>query len=548
MAKLTKVATDMQKAGPGKLPTPEQADELRSAVEALKVSSPNNPMVKMMEAQLKQLDTIRPKGTAAAAAPPKKALPKAVPLKAAAAPESTSTVSKPAATAAAAPTAASAKPATDAAAGGPQLSPEIEALFAELRRHREEKAEAKRLLDARIKEVEVLQNDLKATQRTESDLRERLRKAETDVSLMRTEVLELKDKTRDLRAMKKAVIDAKSEASEAKKHGAHQNPELERELHETQAALKSERRRTERLLLQSPLAQFGTALADIGKAAENAAQRSLSGLRGDHRALRPHTPETWVPPPKEAFERARDDLWRSWPDVAQQAGCVDAVVHTARHFFRIALPFARFDAVVTHQGGAADPGLEAFIAELVADGRFTSSVDADGVVSVAALPSVLRPDDVGAFGHIRAFVEARKPKARIVPCLTESMIADPARCEFSTRQTTSTKPGGSAANVSESCAVVSLLVDGHAIVEVAAQDTRSAVSNAELAKERVLKVAVPHVNQSISKPSATLLAVDDTNVVDPAAWRACVEPVLASSRISGLDRALVEGLESVVVR
>lgn len=128
------------------------------------------------------------------------------------------------------------------------------------------------------------------------------------------------------------------------------------------------------------------------------------------------------------------------------------------------------------------------------------------------------------------------------------MLEDAARCTFNTRHTTSTKPGGSAANVSESCAEVSLLVDGHAIVRVAAQDTRSVTSNEALAKERLKQHAVPHVNQSIAKPSATMLSVDDANAVAPSAWAACVAPVLDSSRLSDLDRVLVGGMESVVVR
>lgn len=245
---------------------------------------------------------------------------------------------------------------------------------------------------------------------------------------------------------------------------------------------------------------------------------------------------------EESFSALRDDfaseLSNAWTTAAGRNGSAARhAVQAARDFFRRQLDYAAYDAVVTVSGNAdaatALLASQGFVVAPLPGGKLSVAAPADGDVPAgwcgpyaycAALSVLTAPNKQKASPAAAAFDFT---VSAAVPAVSEALAQNTRRSRLEFDTSRSSKPGGQAANVSETQITVRLFIDNAFAFSSEAQDTRSAMSNKDLALQRLTAERLPQFNTELARGHFTRKFLERSDAVFAADGEATGSSLLA---------------------
>jgi hypothetical protein len=390
------------------------------------------------------------------------------------------------------------------------LGPEIEALFTELRTMREKRNAVRSKLAEREAELDRVTAECKHAKDTESSLRQRLQLAEQNVLLLNSDLMDLKEKAAELKTAKATVAKLQQAVHSLQSSDtaplAKKIESLEALLADKDDQLRSSARKIDRLRRRDPLLQFSGHVNVLTRNVEG-----HSDVAADSGAVLLEDSFNSI---QESFSAEVASAWAA--AAARNGNAARHVVAAAKEFFRRNLDHAALDASVGVTGN-----VEAATAIFTSAGFSVAQVS--GRLQVTSpLESGVPVSRCGPFALAAALSILTAPKQQqqqqqqqldftvtaAHPMVSETLAkcTKRTRLEFDTCR--SSKPGGQAANVAETQITVRLFVDDVFAFSSEAQDTRSAVSNKELALERLTNERLPQFNTELSRGTFTRKFLD----------------------------------------
>eukprot|EP00796_Vickermania_ingenoplastis_P010070 gene10070-7040_t len=373
------------------------------------------------------------------------------------------------------------------------LGEEIEGLFAELRLLRQKKNQYRDKYLAAKTDLEDTQKEKERVCKVEQSLRQKLQKAEQEVLLLNTEVMDLQDRIKKLTGLQKEYhqlkcsYDAiKSQTGDAVVTESSLYKGLMQELQHKEEMLQSLQRKLQRLRRNDPLLQFSLACSELERL--STPERVGAGRWEKVKAKQ-----------DEAFEVLQSQ-YRAMQAKAWTAACEDnsagamAFLTFSEHFLLTLLPHANLDACVTLSSESSEKEArllfesKGFVVETVSSGTLGplrlevrspphGSLRGCGPYAYAVAAALCPPP-----------TSSDPPPVLIssaAPCVTESLLQNEDRTVVHFDTARSSGPGGQAVNVSETQIHAKVEIDGAAVFSASAQDSRSAMQNKKAVMEKV---------------------------------------------------------------
>ena len=392
------------------------------------------------------------------------------------------------------------------------LGPEIEALFAELRTMREKRNAIRSKLAEKETELERALSETKHAKDTEASLRQRLQLAEQNVLLLNSELMDLKDKAIELKASKATIAKLQQtvhslQSTDAAPLGKRVDL-LEGQLVEKEDQLRASNRKLDRLRRRDPLLQFSAQVNVL-----NRAEGSLAPSADAHASFAALLDECFA----KIQEDYTQEVGTAWTACASRSNSAARyVVLATQAFFRRHLDHASLDAFVTLTGNVkAATSIFESAGYTVTDlnGKFLVAAPKDGESPISGCG----PFALAAALNVLTTYSRQSAYDFTVgaahPAVSEMLATNKhrSRLEFDTSR--SSKPGGQAANVSETQITVRLFVDNVFCFSSEAQDTRSAVTNKDLALERLSSERLHQFNAELARTNVVVKMAERASAV-----------------------------------
>lgn len=266
----------------------------------------------------------------------------------------------------------------------------------------------------------------------------------------------------------------------------------------------------------------------------------------------------------EAFEGVRDKYERlvslRFPEDSKECNTGGAIARVALEVIRARVPWSMLDCVVVAPNRGAANTITKMVeqynekngahwsvslAEIKSGGwSVTVSESSDAVFNAADSGSGGSDGGnnknivLGPYGFFAAYVAVaqqdqqkqqlqQQAQLAVYPTASQALLDNPRRSTILTDKARSSKPGGQAANVSETKITHRLLIDGALFASSTSQDSRSAMHNKDTAMERLMSERVPAVNQKLRQVRKLVLAPAAKTVVVPSLVP-CVEGIAAT--------------------
>jgi hypothetical protein len=379
------------------------------------------------------------------------------------------------------------------------LGPEIEELFAELRRLRTKKNEYRDKFNAREVEVEGLRKEAEAAQSSVVSLRTKLAKSEHEVMLLNSEVMDLKEASKELKALQKSNRLLKEQVTALQGNDvtalSEKNRLLEQELREKEESVRSLTRKLERARKGDPMHHDVLVVNQLLYIASPTAPV----------ALRDHV---------EIFSKtARDEYYNVWVHKALKEHHLSSnafaqwVTTVMKGVLRRFIPNAHLDAIVLVDMKTCEGmSTEKIAVQLSRDSGFTCRHLEGNEFEVSLPGDATSPIDLGPYGYCAAVARIPSADKRICiekarPVITEVLLDNHRRCTVDTFASRSSGPGGQAANVGETQITCRVAIDGGFEYQTEAQDSRSALANKETAMGKLRNEKLKLHNQHLAQTS-----------------------------------------------
>jgi hypothetical protein len=425
------------------------------------------------------------------------------------------------------------------------LGPEIESLFGELRSMREKRNAIRAKLCDKEAELDRVAAECKHAKETEASLRQRLQLAEQNVVLLNSELMDLKEKASELKTSKANA--AKLQQTVQLLQASDPRPllkkieGLEAQLSNKDEQLRSAARKVDRLRRRDPLLQFsrqvevlnrssaesvatvGAGVADGGGGGSSAASGGGATSNSSNSVASSSAFDSTSSALVDSFAGLQEDFGAevnsAWAAVAARNGnAARHIVLACKEFYRKHLAHAALDAMVVISGNP-QAATDFFIGAgfSVADqggGRMLVSTAENseapagmcGPFACAMAASILAASSAAASAAVVGLAPNSSAPSLLLdfsiisvhPVVSQALASNPKRTRLEFDTSRSSKPGGQAANVSETQITVRLFIDNCFAFSSEAQDTRSAVNNKSLAVERLTSERLAQYNSELA--------------------------------------------------
>eukprot|EP00758_Cryptobia_borreli_P020319 Tbor_TRINITY_DN9977_c0_g1::TRINITY_DN9977_c0_g1_i1::g.17694::m.17694 len=422
------------------------------------------------------------------------------------------------------------------------LGQEIEELFAELKTMREKRNYYRNELEKKEKIIEANAREHITLSTKETDMRRRLATAEQNMMILNNECMELKAAAHDHKILQQKHIELQNMLAASKRitSDIKETKEIESEIAAKDDVIRGLNRKLQRVRRRDPLLQFSLLIDIIRSSAVKTVSEMKAGkgyhtanvIAGNEDPFNSVVSDEFLQL-QEAYNHSLGTAWEACSDQVRQV-----LLTTCSQYIAVIIgkPYARLDALVTFKRNIdVEINSKIFKDMLAAKNLVVRSLEesadskghsANGecryVISMSPSSNgPLKEKDVvmGPFGYFlaayislgfqsaetsgkssfyRGMFEKNKdiPDKELIGTLFRNMTSvKPFVSDYLARHETrsrvevttsrSSSSGGQAANVSETQITMNLYVDGIRLFTSEAQDTRSAMTNKEMAETRL---------------------------------------------------------------
>lgn len=448
------------------------------------------------------------------------------------------------------------------------LGDEIEALFTELRILREKKNEYRSQYYSCEAELQEVKGNAAAS---EQALRRRLQKAEQEVVLLNSEVLDVQGKVNELT---KALKEGQSRGTSMADSDEYRR--LQHTIQGKEEALQSSQRRMHRLRRQNPLLQFSVACSEL--------QRLFSSSSSGGGPAENQWDQWMGGEQKKCFERLQSQYQglqaEAWRTACQSDhAAAQTFLHAVHSLALSALPHANYDACVAieHGHGEANAAVEVLTALFspldytvtaaepseadVCEGvtRFIVKSPAGPLVrpgpyayAAAALWASATPSGSSSVDWLKGVVINS-----VYPCISHTLLHNSERTTLSFDYARSSGPGGQAVNVAETQVHGKVVVDGAVAFSTSSQESRSTLQNRTIVTERMEAITDKRATDGLVLRSReavqqAVLATPHSPVSESTRaiykdMTALVEKGAEDGAVSVLDVKLLQAIEQSII-
>eukprot|EP00760_Papus_ankaliazontas_P030303 PhM_4_TR4730/c0_g1_i1/m.59471 len=420
----------------------------------------------------------------------------------------------------------------------PTLPQHMEELFAELSHRRARIHELNLVVDDLKSQNAELKKQLGETKSTEERVRSQLKRTDTKAVDQADEIRSLKEKEKELAVYRSKLDAANAELNKLKaknapnEHNVARIQELTTSVAEKETQIRRLEKRVERLRSQSP-----------GLVALQNVVRTLSAAcPAEDEAARDAADAALV----DVIRRYSSVLESSWADHRAKVGTVGAVVTACRTYVRSVVAHSMLDCTVAGGTACIPADLRTYL-ETEEGLVFVDKSDGTTLVYCPELKySGGAAAAIGACGIMTCLKTSKivEGLGAIRPCLSQETIDAAKRTHIEHEKTRSSKPGGQAANVTETHVTAKLLLDGAAFARSECQDTRSQHENIKIAESRLMKEHVTKKNATFAEvgKEAPGAAVAGSLAADAKMVLGDVSDAVAAEKLSRLDEAVVRAV------